>query len=98
MTFINEAELKATEDGFNSMPTKRQIAELIKNCDLEVVDIDPALKEYWQNAEDTVVVMLPENQDTYSAVLTAIKLGQCLEDEIHAIKKDGRIIIRMWWD
>lgn len=90
-----QSTLKATQDGFNNMPTKQAIATVLATYNLEPVDIE---KNYWQNAEDTVVVITKAGMTAFEATNMTIALTALDLDEIHAINEDGRIIIRMWWD
>lgn len=92
-----KSKLKVTEEGFNEMPAKAIIQGVVLGWDLTPVDLKH--KNYWENAEDTIVVATKPDMTAFEAVQMMVALNGLGADEVHALKEDdGRIIIRMWWD
>lgn len=102
---MKKGELKATAEGFNEMPARAVIEELLGKIKhgMRLVDTD---KEYWANAEDTLVLEIDGDElyrfggkvisETMVAVNNFINLTR--PDEVHTITKGAKVVYRMWWD
>lgn len=111
ITKIKKSEVKLAPEGFNNLPPKENIENLLMHylgqkhvSEYEVVDIED--KNYWQNAEDTLVISI-DDEETWrfgaqrsmqfaTNLACFVKETQC--DEFNVEKKGRATIIRFWWD
>lgn len=87
---------------FNSCPGKEAVAgELQKSGVFEYATVADTDIEFWQNADDTLVLAIPVSDQKVDAFKIA-KFGELIyslaPDEYH-VRKHGQVYyIRIWWD
>lgn len=97
------AVLQATHDGFNSMPSREDIAgDIAAVCPArkrteyaDVFSVNGQKLDYWKNREDTIVIRAFSLQHALDLATEAHRWGV---DECDYIKVGREIFIRLWWD
>ena len=102
---IRKGEMKATVDGFNEMPSKAVLETLLEKIQygFRIVDTD---KEYWANAEDTLVFEIDGEElyrfggKTIADTLVAVGdfINKTRPDEVDTVQRGAKVVYRMWWD
>lgn len=104
----SKSVIKTEEQGFNEMPARAEIekllAEHLNERAYRFVDVD---KEYWINANDTMVIEIDGNEvwrfgasrvlDNMVGLATLVRKMKV--DEFDTIPMRGeKMVIRFWWD
>ena len=99
-----KSELKLGE-AFNEMPGKEVIEKHLANFPygMTIVDTD---RNYWQNAEDTLVVQFDGDElyrfggKTIADTLIGLMnfTNQTRPDEVDTDQRGAKVTVRMWWD
>ena len=102
---ITKAEIRTDEEGYNDMPERKKIEELLEQIKdgKRIVDID---KDYWQNTNDTLVFEIDCEElyrfggKTIAETMQAINkfTYESKADEVETERKGAKIIYRYWWD
>jgi hypothetical protein len=95
------SDFRLAEQPFNNCPGREVLRDRLNAAGIfKEYHIADAPKEFWDNAEDTIV--LKKNYGSMPTLGQGIKLGQisldCGADEMHSETIDGDIYVRIWWD
>lgn len=102
---MKKSKLKTAGSGFNRLVSRKEVRRILKKAmdrtEWEYVDLD---REYWQNADDTVVIKVTHRGSGWEGLTAGLKIAEIVWelrfDEFH-IQEDqsnGCAYVRLWWD
>ena len=97
MNIVN-SELKTDIDGFNDMPSRQEILEVIASADVEVEYVDRLDVDYWINNYDTIVIRINEAMSKENIIKTILIFSRLNPDEVQYHKVEQDYVVRFWWD
>lgn len=95
---IMDSIIKTSRDGFNNQPDRITLEKLMndKISDYKIVDIED---QYWQNEEDTLVILIPKGDQPIQLNMKMCEfIMEIHADEFMTVEVDEGIVIRFWWD
>lgn len=95
MDSIKTSEVKTAVDGFNNLPERLVINEMIHGSGAEVVDF--SMKSYWENKDDTLVVSFSREDAVGLAGMMKFAHDKGVDELDYVIYKN-LVVVRMWWD
>lgn len=92
---ITKSSIKAEKEGFNAMPSLKDLKIIANESKLLLNPYDTQL-EYWKNTYDTIVLFIPNIIEQAMALSKFVNGTR--PDEVFFEKIAKGYIVRLWWD